>query len=192
MKIKRFNEFENDNISEAIRWHLDNNKPLHENVFRAGTENYFKLFCECRNLWKNGEYNINDELDEWFINSDLGEYGEYDGEMVPLDYPIEESSLTNEAVYQGKEVKLNHPMRSEGPKKYKVYVKNKNGKIIKVNFGDKKGGLTVKINDPVARKAFADRHKCDIKKDKTKPGYWACNLPKYGKMLGITSGNFYW
>lgn len=192
MKIKRFNEFGSGGISEALMWHLENNKPLYENVFRAGSERYFKLFCECRNLWKNGEYNITDELDEWFINSDLGEFGEYDGEMVPLDYPIEEIDLTNEAVYQGKKVKLNHPMRSGGPKKYKVFVKNKNGKVIKVNFGDKKGGLTVKINDLKARKAFADRHKCDMKKDKTKPGYWACNLPKYGKMLGITSGNFYW
>jgi hypothetical protein len=104
--------------------------------------------------------------------------------------PIKE--LT-EAEYQGREVELNKPKRSSGPKKYQVYVKNDKGNVIKVNFGDAKGGLTTKINNPEARKAFADRHDCKNKKDKTKAGYWSCNLPKYRKALGMGDNmNTYW
>jgi hypothetical protein len=104
--------------------------------------------------------------------------------------PIKE--LT-EAEYQGKDVELNKPKRSSGSKKYQVYVKNDKGNVIKVNFGDEKGGLTAKINDPEARKAFADRHDCKNKKDKTKAGYWSCNLPRYWKALGGSDDmNTYW
>jgi len=71
-------------------------------------------------------------------------------------------------------------------------VKNDKGNVIKVEFGDTTG-LTAKINDPDARKSFVARHKCDQKKDKTKPGYWACRLPMYAKALGLKGGgNFFW
>lgn len=101
------------------------------------------------------------------------------------------SESLDEAKYQGKEVELGKPHRG-GPKKFFVYVKNKNGNVIKVAFGDT-GGLKAKINDPKARKSFVARHKCDQKKDKTSPGYWACRLPYYAKSLGLSGGgNFFW
>ena len=99
----------------------------------------------------------------------------------------------DEAKYKGKEVKLNKPMRSSGPKKYKVYTKNAKGNVIVVNFGDAKGGLTAKINNAKARKAFSDRHNCPTKKDKTKAGYWSCRLPRYASLLGLKSSfGGYW
>ena len=83
--------------------------------------------------------------------------------------------------------KLNKPMRSSsGGKAYKVYVKDpKTGNIKTVRFGS--GGLKAKINDPKARQAFAKRHKCSTKKDKTKASYWSCRLPRYAKLLGLKS-----
>ena len=114
--------------------------------------------------------------------------------MVPLDLPFEYQEL-NEAEYKGKEVDLNKPKRG-GSKKYFVYVKDpQTGNIKKVSFGAKSGGgnLAVKIKDPQARKNFADRHNCKDKKDRTKPGYWSCNLPRYAKLLGLVGGgNYYW
>ena len=99
----------------------------------------------------------------------------------------------DEAKYKGKEVKLNKPMRSSGPKKYKVYTKNAKGNVVVVNFGDAKGGLTAKINNAKARKAFSDRHNCPTKKDKTKAGYWSCRLPRYASLLGLKSSfGGYW
>jgi hypothetical protein len=99
----------------------------------------------------------------------------------------------SEAKHQGREVKLNKPQRSSGPKKYKVYTKNDKGNVIVVNFGDAKGGLTAKINNAKARKAFSDRHNCPTKKDKTKAGYWSCRLPRYASLLGLKSSfGGYW
>ena len=104
-------------------------------------------------------------------------------------------STITEAEYQGKKVELNKPKRG-GSAKYYVYVKDpKSGNIRKVSFGAKGGGgkLAVKIKDPKARKAFADRHNCDTKKDRTKAGYWSCNLPRYAKQLGMGSNmNTFW
>jgi hypothetical protein len=94
----------------------------------------------------------------------------------------------NEAKYQGKDVELNKPTRTpNGPKKFKVYVKD-GDKIKLVRFGDsKKSGLTIKNNSPARAKSFRARHKCSEKKDKTTPGYWSCNVARYAKSLGLKS-----
>lgn len=104
------------------------------------------------------------------------------------------SKLLKEAEYRGKKVKLNKPKRG-GSKKFYVYVRDpKTKNIKKVSFGAKSGGgnLAVKLKDPKARKAFADRHNCEQKNDKTKAGYWACRLPRYAKSLGLSGGGTWW
>ena len=88
----------------------------------------------------------------------------------------------DEAEYRGKDVPLNKPKRG-GSKKFVVYTKNDKGNVVKVSFGGTTG-LNVKIDEPGARASFAARHKCAQKKDKTKPGYWACNIGRYWKSLG--------
>ena len=95
-----------------------------------------------------------------------------------------------EAEYKGKKVQLNKPKRG-GSKKFYVYVKSKKGNVKKVSFGDT--GLSVKFKKKGARASFAARHKCATKKDKTKAGYWSCNIGRYWKSLGGSS-NFsgYW
>ena len=88
-----------------------------------------------------------------------------------------------------KDPPIGKPKRG-GSKAYYVYVKDK-GKIKKVSFGS--GGLRAKINNPKARKAFAARHNCDKKNDRTKPGYWSCRLPRYAKALGLGANkNTFW
>ena len=68
-------------------------------------------------------------------------------------------------------------------KKYDIWINNHyTNRIKKISFGDVHGGLTAKVSDPKARKAFAARHKCDTKKDKTKAGYWACRINKFGHL----------
>ena len=90
-----------------------------------------------------------------------------------------------EAEFKGKDVPLNKPKRG-GSKAYYVYVRDpKTKKIKKVSFGS--GGLRAKIRNPKARKAFAARHNCKNKKDRTKAGYWSCRLPRYAKLLGLKS-----
>lgn len=177
--IKKFNNFL---LSEKLNYHLDNNISVVENVFRPGSDSFLELIKEARLLFDSGEV-IFSGLDRYlFESTDLGKFVEFDGEIVPLDLPMETVEEMNEAEYHGKEVKLNHPMRG-GTKKYHVYVKNpKTGKVKKIAFGDVHGGLTAKVSNPKARKAFAARHNCKDKKDKTKAGYWACRLNRFGHL----------
>ena len=89
----------------------------------------------------------------------------------------------SEAEYQGKDVELNKPKRG-GSKKYYVYTKNpKTGKVKKISFGDVTGLRTKSGNADRAR-SFAARHNCEKKNDRTKAGYWACRLPRYGLVKG--------
>jgi hypothetical protein len=90
-----------------------------------------------------------------------------------------------------KDPPLNKPERG-GSKAYFVYVRDpKTKKIKKVSFGS--GGLRAKINNKQARNAFAARHKCSTKKDRTTAGYWSCNLPRYADQLGLGSKmNTFW
>ena len=158
---------------------------IESNVYRVGSEKYYEYFQEKRAEYRAGEFNptgFNRDL----MEGDIGRYAVYEGENVPLDCPMMESE------YQGKDVELNKP-KAGGPKKYYVYVKDPStGNIKKVSWGDTTG-LKVKLNDKEARKSFAARHDCANKKDKTKAGYWACNLPRYAKQLGLSGGgNFFW
>ena len=100
-------------------------------------------------------------------------------------------SQMDEAEFRGKDVSLNKPKRG-GSKAYYVYVRDpKTKKIKKVSFGS--GGLRAKIKNKTARNAFAKRHNCDQKKDRTKAGYWSCNLPRYASALGLGANmNTYW
>ena len=98
-------------------------------------------------------------------------YGLFEGKYVPLEMPM----LVNE-----EDVELNKPKRG-GPKKFYVFVKNDKGNVVKVTFGDVKGGadgktLSVKLQDPAARRSYAARHNCDTAKDKTTARYWSCRM----------------
>lgn len=178
-------------LSEGLEFHISSKKPLYENIYRYGSEKYLELFKEARHLYSRNLLDVNETDEEILKESNLGEYGIFEGERVPLDLILEDESLT-EAEYQGKEVQLGKPKRG-GAKKFYVYVKNpQTKKIKKVSFGDT-SGLSTKINNSKARKAFADRHDCKNKKDKTKAGYWSCRLPRFAKLLGLKgSYSGYW
>ena len=112
------------------------------------------------------------------------------GKTVDNCVPMEEAKKEiDEAEFKGKEVALNKPKRG-GPKAYYVYVKD-GDKVKKVTFGS--GGLRAKIKNKEARNAFAARHNCKDKKDRTKAGYWSCNLPRYAPALGLGAKmNTFW
>ena len=76
-----------------------------------------------------------------------------------------------EAEYQGRKVKLNKPMQGD-VKKFKVYVKNPKGNVVKVNFGDP--NMRIKKSNPARRRSFRARHNCDNPGPKHKARYWSC------------------
>jgi len=76
-----------------------------------------------------------------------------------------------EAEYQGRNVPLGKPMSGD-VKKSKVYVRKPNGKVVKVNFGDKK--MKIKKSNPKRRKSFRARHNCQNPGPRWKARYWSC------------------
>jgi hypothetical protein len=171
-------------LSEGLKYHMDNALPLTEHVFRAGSTKYFNLWAEARALYARNILEVQGDDLEVLLETDLGHFALVEGKKMPLDFPME---LNEEEVNEEAKKKLNKPMRdSSGGKAYKVYVKDpKTGNIKTIRFGS--GGLRAKINNKDARNAFAARHKCSTKKDKTKAGYWSCRLPRYAKLLGLKS-----
>ena len=181
-------------ISESVLYHFENRPTLTENIYRYGSEGYFKLINEVRSLYNKGIIDLS-PVDEELVHTDIGKRGIYENKVVWLDVIYEgedETEIINEAEYQGKKVQLSKPKRG-GSKKFYVYVKC-GGKVKKVSFGAKSGGgkLAVKLKDPKARKAFSDRHNCPQKNDKCSAGYWACRLPRYAKSLGLSGGGTWW
>ena len=212
-------------LSEGLKYHIDNDRPLTDHLYRAGSESYFNLIAEARSLYSRGIINVVGDDLEMLTETDLGHFGMFEGKKVPLDFPIQLNEMDydeiaqsefgmdydqlgpgekewvrdeidnmslNEAKKKKKKGKnankpIGKPMRdSSGGKAYKVYVKDPKTKKVKtVRFGS--GGLRAKINDKKARTAFAARHKCSQKKDRTKAGYWSCRLPRYAKLLGLKS-----
>jgi hypothetical protein len=297
-------------ITENMKYHIDNKKPLTENTFRYGSKAFLDLWTEARYLYSRNAIDLSESDKQIILETHLGERGLFNGELVPLDLPMEDleentddvmavlnnpniendaksmlfnayknGQLTSKQVIdivkktvkehlneegknthnitlnfnderlikrfqttptfqkmlasnqmknlkvgdnelvvnnvslnglermqsmglyklnedlneaEDKQPPLNKPKRG-GSKKFYVYVRNpKTKKIKKVSFGDTTG-LSTKVNNPKARKAFAARHDCKNKKDRTKAGYWACNIGRYWKSLG-GSNNFsgYW
>ena len=230
-------------VSEAFKWHQEESKPLHETVYRVGSEKYFEFWRTARQMYNEGLMENIDPMDKAILEeTDLGEIVEHEGGYVPLDCPMLEEGLniwkynpvsglwkierdvTPETkdkwleIYKKDDPKgkyvvsakkpsskahlkeeeeeknppLNQPKRG-GPKKFYVYVKDpSSGNIKKVTWGDTTG-LSVKLNDPEARKSFAARHQCSMQKDRTSAAYWACNTPRYAKQLGLSGGGqFFW
>ena len=123
--------FKEHNIdpSTNLEYHSKNDIPLNENVFRVGSKAYYELFQEARKQMEEGKYTP-EGVDKFLLEeTDIGEYGLYEGQFVPIDCPL------MEAEYKGKEVELNEPKRG-GDKKFYVYVKNDKGNVIKIQFGD--------------------------------------------------------
>jgi hypothetical protein len=139
------------------------------------------------------------EVIDWFNQNDIDYFTMTDIEMYIMyieknmedsninseeDYgSVEETDfipddLLNEAEYQGRKVKLGKIMQGD-IKKFKVFVKNDKGKVVKVNFGF--GGksahgkrMVIKKNNPERRKSFRARMNCDNPGPRWKPRYWAC------------------
>jgi hypothetical protein len=292
-------------LSENLRYHVVNKFPLTENTFRYGSESFLNLWAEARALYLREIIHVNDDDKEILEETDLGNYGLYEGVKVPLDllmlneegedtswtdeegnkvtlqdildltkdipqedYPTEklakivlnwddnpeeierinqvevskqypilimvneegkiqwildgnhraqkalqsksktipaklikpsnldakakkillgvvDENILNESEGKKKNPPIGKPKRG-GSKKFYVYVRKPGGGVKKVSFGDTTG-LSAKISNPKARKAFAARHDCKNKTDRTKASYWSCRLPRYSKLLGLKS-----
>lgn len=136
-----------------------------------------------------GGYYGDENVDEDIDNDDDVNYGTVEPEEYDVDnyddyedfikfmrsYSAELNEATcpcmHEAEYQGREVKLGKPMQGD-VKKFKVYVKNSKGNVVKVNFGDP--NMRIKKSNPARRKSFRARHHCENPGPRDKARYWSC------------------
>lgn len=174
-----------EDVSEGLKYHIKEGVGVDKNVYRPDSECFFNMFNEVRKLHKEGRYTLNENEEYYILETDLGEFGVYENERVPLDHPMLNEEPLEE---KKKDPPLNKPTKNTGSgKKYKVFVRDpKTGNIRKITYGDAKGGLKGNWNSAEARKSFAARHKCAEKAKKTNrkltPGYWACRAHKdFGK-----------
>tara|TARA_R100000030_G_scaffold36100_1_gene26989 strand:- start:183 stop:956 length:774 start_codon:yes stop_codon:yes gene_type:complete len=104
-------------------------------------------------------------------------YYEQNGEGHGYTFEHIKDLSLNEAEYQGRKVKLGKIMQGD-TKKFKVYVKNPKGNVVKVNFGQggkaKGGTMKIRKSNPKARKSFRARHNCDNPGPRHKARYWSC------------------
>ena len=154
-------------LSEGLKYHIDSGVGVDRNIFRPESESFFELFREVRNLSLLGLYQLNENERELIEETDIGEWGMFEGERVPLDFPMLYEEDIDEAKYKGREVKLgkNGAKRGEGGKAY-VYVRDpKTKNIRKVSFGS---SLPDAMGDSDAhkkrRKSFGARHNCAEKR----------------------------
>ena len=161
-------------------YHLENSLDADQNIYRPGSDEFFGLFREVRELWNAGLYQLSENEEFYIAETEIGEFGIYEGDIVPLDFPMIIENL-EEAKYKGRKVTLGKKgaSRTKGGKA-RVYVRNDKGKVVKVEFGS---SMPDAMGDSEAhrkrRKSFGDRHNCADKKDKTAPGYWSCRLTKF-------------
>jgi len=181
-------------VQPGAAWHMGKGVGFDRPVHRPGTDAFFELARTLRALRKGGAYQTKSHWEEDLLDSDLGEWGEYEGERVPLDYPMlesdgdwdgpcevcEDDESLKEAKYKGKEVQLGKPKRGAGGRAY-VYVRNpETGNVKKVSFGS---SMPDAMGDSDTarkrRKSFGNRHNCSKKKDRTQAGYWSCRATKF-------------
>jgi hypothetical protein len=169
---------ENVKVSDQLRYHLNKKIPLCETPFKDYSKSFINLINEVRKLYHYDLIDLNNE-DRYIVESDLAKKVLLEnGQVVYLEVPIEDQNFLSEAKYKGRDVKLGKIMQGD-IKKFKVYVKNDKGNVVKVNFGF--GGksahgkrMVIKKNNPARRKSFRARHNCDNPGPRWKARYWAC------------------
>jgi len=165
-------------MTDSMKHHIDTKTPLFETTLPYGSKEYLDLWVEARYLYSRNALNVEGIDKEKITETHLGEYGIFEGQIVPLDMPMLEEGLLTEAEYQGRKVTLNKPSQGDS-KKFKVYVKNAKGKVVKVNFGfggkSAKGKrMVIKVKNPKRRAAFRARHNCENPGPRWKARYWSC------------------
>lgn len=170
--MTRFDEQKMEKITcDKCDWSWDKSEGGHDpyTCHKCGEDNTLK--------YKKVKLKLTEEqFNRIFIKNEVIIYEDSLGSVQNTNFVFDE--VLNEAEYKGRKVTLNKVMQGD-IKKFKVYVKNENGKVVKVNFGfggkSAKGKrMVIKKNNPERRKAFRARHKCDTPGPRWKPKFWSC------------------
>ena len=174
--MKWVKTFEDYQVSEGFRYHMENGLDITNSVYRIGSKAYKNLFEETKQYWDENNIILSDKAAWMAKNLEVGKKAKFKdagGKMI--------------------DVELDTPGRG-GDQKFFVYhnsgKEDEEGNIIatKIQWGDT--GLSIKNDDPGAAASFWARHQCDLKKkmDPTTKGFWACYASSlFSKQLGLVS-----
>jgi hypothetical protein len=152
--------FESSNNSNVLRL------PLADPISESVQQEFVEALAD--RLFDNGHNNFEIELS---VSEDEETYDGDEFYEAYGDLWYNEDEELDEAEYQGRKVKLGKPMQGD-VKKFKVYVKNPKGNVVKVNFGDP--DMKIKKSNPARRRSFRARHNCDNPGPRHKARYWSC------------------
>lgn len=174
------------NISDHIKYHIENRLTISESIFRIGSDAYLDMINEMRDLWSQGKILVSEE--DQFILEKLytGKKGIYKDpktgkqEKVTLDDP-QLSPRNIDTLYY---------VYRPAPSGEKI---DGLPKAIMIGFGEKTGSgkpdVRDKHQDPGRREQFLARHNCKDKKDPYASGWWSCNIHKWWKQLGLKTSD---
>jgi len=167
-------EDDEDALSEIKRLSAINEDDSSEAVYNAVVRRIMMQHTDV--LSKFGPKAVMSAIEDVASNvGDLDEIGSSDVSIwtrqVIRDLEAGHYDHLKEAEYQGRKVPLGKPMQGDVAKS-KVYVRKPNGKVVKVNFGDK--NMRIKKSNPGRRKNFRARHNCDNPGPRWKARYWSC------------------
>jgi hypothetical protein len=157
---------ENVDVSDVLKYHIDNGLSLTDNAFMVYSEGYFDLVNEVRELFNEGKIDLN-EQDTLMVESDLGIKIKVGKEYVYLDAPY---------IYETEDDVLTESKSPRRSNKFAVYTRSKTGGVKKVIFNN--SNLLIK-----------ESLMCSQKTDRTTAGYWSCHVGRYSKQLGLSSSN---
>ena len=163
-----------NSLTKAERAATSKKKAVSDKQFVSNTKKAKVKLRESNSQIKSELKDVLGEVDEYDVDNeqDIKEF---------VQFMLEYKETLSESEYQGRKVQLGKPMRGD-IKKFKVYVKNPAGNVVKVNFGHggtsaaSKGEKTMRIrkSNPTRRKSFRARHNCDTPGPRTKARYWSC------------------
>lgn len=185
MKLLSFSEYSGLNLNESfddytnsidenVKYHIENELTISESIYRIGSDAYLDFVNKLRELNENNLI-----------------------QLSPNDkFIVEKLKTGTKAKYQGETVNLDTPRRTRGDEPGKFIVFRDGGKktpegdikAVRITWGQP--GATIKNGDEEARKSFLARHKCSektLEKDGMSAGWWACNVHKFWKQLGLSS-----
>lgn len=180
MKLRSFKEHQE--VSEHLRYHVDNGLSITESIFRIGSDAYLDLVNETRKLYFDGKIELN----------------EYDQFIVEKLYTGQKAQWKNPKTGKEETVTLDDPKRmppSMGDNLFMVFRPSPKDpkKAILIGFGersDKEGNNMIKKHeDPANRAKFLARHNCKEKKDQYASGWWSCNVHLFWSQLGLKSND---
>ena len=95
----------------SLTYHVENGLSLSENVYRYSSDKFIQLFAEAKAAWRDGLIELNEDDVDLLESTDIGEYGVFEGEKVPLDLPMVDEETVDYDFSKEELIRVNKQLR---------------------------------------------------------------------------------